>query len=56
LNNEYRGDSIRGAVKRLANSSVFFKSLDKKLDLIEDDIELQSQIHSTIRSQMAQMM
>lgn len=56
LNNEYRGDSIRGAVKRLAKSSVFFKSLDKKLDLIEDDIELQSQIHSTIRSQMAQMM
>lgn len=56
LNNEYIGDSIRGAVKRLAKSSVFFKSLDKKLDLIEDDIELQSQIHSTIRSQMAQMM
>ena len=30
--------------------------LDKKLDLIDDDIQLQNQIHSTIRSQKAQMM
>ena len=30
--------------------------LDKKLDLINDDIQLQNQIHSTVRSQNAQMM
>ena len=52
----YDKHSIRGVVKRLAEASVFFKSLDLKLDSIEDDIQLQSQIHSTIRSQMAQMM
>ena len=54
--NKYDKHSIRGVVQRLAKSSPFFESLDKKLDLIKDDLELQSQIHSTIRSQMAQMM
>lgn len=53
---EYLPTSIRGAVKRLAKSNKFFYQLDKKLDLIEDDIQLQNQIHSTIRSQHAQLL
>lgn len=54
--NQYDKHSIRGVVKKLTETSPFFMSLDKKLDLIKDDIELQGQVHSTIRSQMAQMM
>lgn len=54
--NKYDKHSIRGVIQRLAEASPFFEALDKKLDLIKDDLELQSQIHSTIRSQMAQMM
>ena len=55
-NGEYLPTSIRGQVRRLAKSNKFFYMLDKKLDLINDDIQLQNQIHSTVRSQNAQMM
>ena len=45
---EYLPKSIRGEVKKLAKSNAMFYALDQKFDDIEDDIELRSQVFTTI--------
>ena len=51
----YDQNSIRGIVKRLAKSQTFFEALDAKLDEIEDNSDLKSQIYSTVNSQTPNM-
>lgn len=47
----YDQNSIRGIVKRLAESQTFFVALDMKFDEIEDNSDLKSQIFATVNSQ-----
>jgi hypothetical protein len=51
----YDQNSLRGIVKRLAKSQTFFEALDAKLDEIEDNSDLKSQIYSTVNSQTPNM-
>lgn len=44
----YTPRSIRGEIQKLAGSNAMFYALDKKFDDIEDDIQLRSQIFTTI--------
>jgi hypothetical protein len=47
----YPTNSFRGIVKRAAKASAFFKALDEKLDEIDYDSELKTQIYSAVNSQ-----
>ena len=47
----YPVNSFRGIVKRAAKASAFFKALDEKLDEIDYDSELKTQIYSAVNSQ-----
>lgn len=51
----YDQNSIRGMVKQLAKSQTFFVAIDMKLDEIEDNSELKSQLYATINSQTPNM-
>lgn len=46
--NQYSSKSIRGKIKNLARSNAMFYALDQKFDDIEGDIQLRSQIFTTI--------
>lgn len=54
-NVQYRNDSLRGMVKNFAKNIAFFYTLNQKLDDIEGDSQLKSQIFSTVNSQTPNM-
>lgn len=51
-NGEYRFDSLRGLVKEKAKQQSFFAILDQRLESIEDNTELKSQIVATLNAQI----
>ena len=51
----YDQNSIRGLVKEKAKSDPFFVAVDMKLDEIEDNSELKSQLYATINSHTPNM-
>lgn len=50
-NGNYPDNSFRGIVKRAAKASWFFAALDQKLDEIENDFDLKTQIYTAVNSQ-----
>lgn len=55
IDGEYARSSLRGMVKRLKQSDSFYEALDRKLDAIQGDIELQNQIFGTVKSSKPQV-
>lgn len=53
---EYKSNSLMGIVTRLSKSNAFFKSLLDKLNSIEDNVQLKSQIFATCNSSKIQVM